>query len=69
MICGHFPWATMLCGPIGTGKTFLGECLAGEAGVPVVKLNNFREKWWDRAKAPGEDLSSHPGARTLHRVH
>jgi SpoVK/Ycf46/Vps4 family AAA+-type ATPase len=35
----------LLCGPIGTGKTFLVECLAGEAGVPVVKLKNFREKW------------------------
>src|SRR6185503_1150464 len=35
----------LLCGPIGTGKTFLVECLAGEAHVPVVKLNNFREKW------------------------
>jgi SpoVK/Ycf46/Vps4 family AAA+-type ATPase len=21
------------------------ECLAGEAGVPVVKLKNFRDKW------------------------
>jgi hypothetical protein len=35
----------LLCGPVGTGKTFLVECLAGEVGVPVVKLNNFREKW------------------------
>jgi hypothetical protein len=39
------PMGYLLCGPIGTGKTFLVECLAGEAGVPVVKLNNFREKW------------------------
>ena len=35
----------LLCGPVGTGKTFLVECLAGEVGVPVVKLKNFREKW------------------------
>lgn len=35
----------LLCGPVGTGKTFLVECLAGEVGVPIVKLNNFREKW------------------------
>jgi SpoVK/Ycf46/Vps4 family AAA+-type ATPase len=35
----------LLCGPIGTGKTFLVECLAGEAGVPVLKINNFRDKW------------------------
>jgi SpoVK/Ycf46/Vps4 family AAA+-type ATPase len=35
----------LLCGPVGTGKTFMVECLAGEAGVPVVKLKNFRDKW------------------------
>jgi hypothetical protein len=35
----------LLCGPVGTGKTFLVECLSGEVGVPVVKLKNFREKW------------------------
>jgi len=39
------PMGYLLCGPVGTGKTFLVECLAGEAGVPVVKLKNFREKW------------------------
>jgi SpoVK/Ycf46/Vps4 family AAA+-type ATPase len=39
------PMGYLLCGPIGTGKTFLMECLAGEAGVPVVKLKNFRDKW------------------------
>jgi SpoVK/Ycf46/Vps4 family AAA+-type ATPase len=35
----------LVCGPVGTGKTFLVECLAGEAGVPVVKLKNFRDRW------------------------
>jgi len=39
------PKGYLLCGPVGTGKTFLVECLAGEAGVPVVKLKNFRDKW------------------------
>lgn len=39
------PMGYLLCGPVGTGKTFLVECLAGEVGVPVVKLRNFRDKW------------------------
>ena len=39
------PMGYLICGPVGTGKTYLVECLAGEAGVPVVKLKNFRDKW------------------------
>jgi len=39
------PKGYLVCGPVGTGKTFLVECLAGEAGVPVVKLKNFRDRW------------------------
>src|SRR5262249_41502219 len=31
------PMGYLLCGPVGTGKTYMVECLAGEAGVPVVK--------------------------------
>ena len=39
------PKGYLLCGPVGTGKTFMLECLAGEAGVPVVRLKNFRDMW------------------------
>ena len=39
------PMGYLICGPVGTGKTFMVECFAGEAGVPVVKLKNFRDKW------------------------
>jgi len=39
------PMGYLFCGPVGTGKTYFVECLAGEAGVPVVKMKNFRDKW------------------------
>ena len=39
------PMGYLLCGPVGTGKTYMVECLAGEAAVPVVKFKNFRDKW------------------------
>src|SRR3990167_4924622 len=39
------PKGYIFCGQVGTGKTYLVECLAGEAGVPVVKLKNFRDRW------------------------
>jgi SpoVK/Ycf46/Vps4 family AAA+-type ATPase len=39
------PKGYLLCGPVGTGKTFMVECLAGEASVPIVKLKNFRDMW------------------------
>ncbi len=39
------PMGYLLCGPVGTGKTFMVECLAGEAGIPVVKFKNFRDRW------------------------
>jgi len=42
---GALPKGYLLCGPVGTGKTFLVECLAGEACVPIVKMKNFRDKW------------------------
>jgi hypothetical protein len=31
--------------PVGTGKNYLVECIAGEAGVPVVTIGNFRDKY------------------------
>src|SRR3990167_3144267 len=39
------PKGYIFCGPVGTGKTYLVEGLAREAGVPVVKLKNFRDRW------------------------
>ena len=39
------PMGYLISGRIGTGKTYLVECFAGEAGVPCVELKNFRDKW------------------------
>ena len=39
------PMGYLLTGRIGTGKTFLVQCLAGEVGIPCVELKNFRDKW------------------------
>jgi AAA+ superfamily predicted ATPase len=39
------PMGYLVCGPVGTGKTFLAQCMAGEMGVPCVILKNFRSKY------------------------
>jgi AAA+ superfamily predicted ATPase len=39
------PMGYLLAGRIGTGKTYLVNCLAGEVGIPVVELKNFRDRW------------------------
>ena len=39
------PMGYLISGPVGTGKTFLITTFAGEIGVPMVKLKNFRSQW------------------------
>jgi len=39
------PMGYLLCGPVGTGKTFLATCAAGSIGMPCVVLRNFRSKY------------------------
>jgi ATP-dependent 26S proteasome regulatory subunit len=39
------PMGFLIAGPIGTGKTFLATCFAGEIGIPCVKFLNFRSQW------------------------
>jgi ATPase family associated with various cellular activities (AAA) len=39
------PMGYLVCGPVGSAKTFLVECFVKEIGIPCVKLKNFRSMW------------------------
>ncbi|HKT78781.1 MAG TPA: AAA family ATPase [Vicinamibacterales bacterium] len=39
------PMGYLFTGRIGTGKTFIVQCWAGELGVPCVVFKNFRDRW------------------------
>lgn len=39
------PMGYVISGAVGTGKTFLTTCFAGEVGIPAVSLKNFRSMW------------------------
>jgi hypothetical protein len=46
----------LVTGPVGTGKTYLVNCLAGEAGIPVIVLKNFRDRWVGSSEANLEKI-------------
>ena len=61
----HLPMGFLICGPVGTGKTFLVNCFAGEVGIPVVKFLNFRSQYVGQTEANLEKIlnllkSAHP---------
>ncbi len=35
------PMGYVICGPVGTGKTFLTTCFAGEMGIPSRDVEEF----------------------------
>ena len=39
------PMGYLVCGPVGSAKSFLVECFANEIGIPCVMLKNFRSMW------------------------
>ncbi len=39
------PMGYLVCGPVGTGKSFFAQCAAGEIGIPCLVLKNFRSKY------------------------
>lgn len=50
------PMGYLFCGRIGTGKTWLANCFAGELGIPFVVLKNFRDKWMGATEANLEKI-------------
>ena len=44
------PMGYLVCGPVGTGKTFLAECYAGSIGIPCLVMKNFRSSTWARPR-------------------
>lgn len=50
------PMGYLVSGPVGTGKTFSIMCFAGEIGVPMVKLKNFRSQWQGQTEANLEKI-------------
>ncbi len=58
---GHtdvIPMGFLITGPVGTGKTFLVRCLAGEIGIPMVQLKNFRAPYVGQTEANLERILS-----------
>jgi ATPase family associated with various cellular activities (AAA) len=45
-----------VAGPIGGGKTFLFEAVAGELGIPVLVLKNIRSQWYGQTDVIFERL-------------
>jgi SpoVK/Ycf46/Vps4 family AAA+-type ATPase len=45
-----------VAGPIGGGKTFIFEAVAGELGVPVLVLKNIRSQWYGQTDVIFERL-------------
>lgn len=52
----HLPMGFLICGPVGTGKTFITECFARDAALPVVKFLNFRSQWQGETEANLEKI-------------
>ncbi|MCC6538582.1 MAG: ATP-binding protein [Bryobacterales bacterium] len=50
------PMGYVIAGPVGTGKTFLATCFAGDVGIPTVVLKNFRSMWQGQTEGNLERL-------------
>ena len=52
------PMGYLIAGRIGTGKTFLIQCWAGELGIPCVVFKNFRDRWVGATESNLEEIFS-----------
>src|SRR5687768_17993260 len=59
----------LLCGPVGTGKSFLAQCVSGEIGVPCVMLKNFRSKYVGETEGNLERVLSDRKSTRLNSSH
>jgi ATP-dependent 26S proteasome regulatory subunit len=50
------PQGYLVCGPVGSAKTFLVNAFAGEIGFPSVSLLNFRSQWQGVTEANVEKI-------------
>ena len=50
------PMGMLFVGPMGTGKTYIGEAFAGESGLTCIKFKNFRERWVGATEANFEKI-------------
>src|SRR5262249_49145574 len=50
------PMGILICGPVGTGKTFLAQCFAKDCGLNVAEFKNFRDKWVGSTEANLEKI-------------
>jgi len=53
---GVLPMGYLVSGPVGTGKTFTIQCFAGDIGIPMVTLKNFRSQWQGQTEANLEKI-------------
>ena len=52
------PMGYLICGPVGTGKTFMSTCYTHDIGIPCVKLKNFRSQWYGATEANWQKILS-----------
>ena len=52
------PMGYLICGPVGTGKSFMAQCFTHEIGIPCVRLKNFRSQWYGATEANWQKILS-----------